>query len=182
MEAAHGCPSIQYGWNYLFLHRHYRKVNCIEESGFTRLFRVVTSFLLDSDNSGMQPNLYFILCAQLACAAPLIYTLLLKCANVSISAPPLIFVMLLICTSAEFFLAFYWDHTLEIFGAQHSVVLMILLFIMSTINATSNVLFMPYMAAFHPNYLTAYFVGMGLSSLIPSVVSLIQGRLTSMIS
>jgi hypothetical protein len=46
---------------------------------------------------------------------------------------------------------------------------------MAMVNATSNVLFMPYMAAFHPNYLTAYFVGMGLSSLIPSIVSLAQG-------
>lgn len=32
------------------------------------------------------------------------------------------------------------------------------------------------MAAFHANYLTAYFVGMGLSSFIPSVVALLQGK------
>jgi riboflavin transporter 2 len=36
---------------------------------------------------------------------------------------------------------------------------------------------MPYMAAFHPNYLTAYFVGMGLSSLVPSIVALGQGTI-----
>ena len=48
---------------------------------------------------------------------------------------------------------------------------------MALVNATSNVLFMPYMATFHPTYLTAYFVGMGLSSLIPSIFSLAQGGL-----
>ncbi|VDN28410.1 unnamed protein product [Gongylonema pulchrum] len=46
---------------------------------------------------------------------------------------------------------------------------------MALVNATSNVLFMPYMAAFHASYLTAYFVGVGLSALFPSVVSIIQG-------
>lgn len=112
----------------------------------------------------------------MACIAPLIYTLLLKCAKISVNAPPLIFILLLICTGTEFLLAFFWDTTYEIFGANHSVVLMILLFVMSMINATSNVLFMPYMAAFHQNYLTAYFVGMGLSSLIPSIISLLQGK------
>ncbi|KAI6174779.1 Riboflavin transporter [Aphelenchoides bicaudatus] len=118
---------------------------------------------------------YLTLTIQLACVAPLIYTLLLKCANVTVSAPPLIFILMLICTAAEFLLAFFWDQTFEVFGNKHSVVLMILLFVMAMVNATSNVLFMPYMAAFHPNYLTAYFVGMGLSSLVPSIVSLLQG-------
>ncbi|VDM92737.1 unnamed protein product [Onchocerca ochengi] len=46
---------------------------------------------------------------------------------------------------------------------------------MALVNGTSNVLFMPYMATFHASYLTAYFVGMGLSSLFPSVVSILQG-------
>lgn len=60
-------------------------------------------------------------------------------------------------------------------GEQRSVLLIAITFVMALVNATSNVLFMPYMAAFHPDYLTAYFVGMGLSSLVPSGVSLAQG-------
>lgn len=46
---------------------------------------------------------------------------------------------------------------------------------MALVNGTSNVLFMPYMATFHASYLTAYFVGMGLSALFPSIVSILQG-------
>ncbi|KAK5969495.1 hypothetical protein GCK32_012600, partial [Trichostrongylus colubriformis] len=34
---------------------------------------------------------------------------------------------------------------------------------------------MPFMAQFHTAYLNAYFVGMGFSSLIPSLLTLIQG-------
>lgn len=73
-------------------------------------------------------------------------------------------------------MAFLWDKTAPIFGAERSIALIIIMFFMALVNATSNVLFMPYMATFHPTYLTAYFVGMGLSSLIPSVFSLIQGK------
>ena len=50
-----------------------------------------------------------------------------------------------------------------------------LLFGLAIVNAMSNVLFMPFMAQFHPAYLNAYFVGMGLSSLMPSLLSLAQG-------
>uniref|UniRef100_A0A1I7V5I2 Riboflavin transporter n=1 Tax=Loa loa TaxID=7209 RepID=A0A1I7V5I2_LOALO len=46
---------------------------------------------------------------------------------------------------------------------------------MASVNATSNILFMPFMATFHASYLTAYFVGMGLSSLFPSIISILQG-------
>ncbi|KAI6227385.1 Riboflavin transporter [Aphelenchoides fujianensis] len=78
------------------------------------------------------------------------------------SAPPVIFVLMSVCAIAEFLLAFFWDRTALIFGAAHSVPLMVLIFVMALVNSTSNVLFMPYMAAFHP-------------SLVPSVVSLAQG-------
>lgn len=50
---------------------------------------------------------------------------------------------------------------------------------MALVNGTSNVLFMPYMATFDASYLTAYFVGMGLSSLFPSIISMLQGCLFS---
>ena len=36
-------------------------------------------------------------------------------------------------------------------------------------------IFLPYMATFHPTYMTAYFIGMSFSSLYPSVIKLIQG-------
>lgn len=47
---------------------------------------------------------------------------------------------------------------------------------MALVNSTSNVLFMPYMSSCNMSYLTAYFVGMGLSALFPSLISLLQGK------
>uniref|UniRef100_A0A0M3HFG5 Riboflavin transporter n=1 Tax=Ascaris lumbricoides TaxID=6252 RepID=A0A0M3HFG5_ASCLU len=72
-------------------------------------------------------------------------------------------------------MAFFWHVTVFIFNQQRSIALIILLFGMALVNSTSNVLFMPYMSTFHPSYLTAYFVGMGLSALFPSLVSIAQG-------
>ncbi|CAD5208658.1 unnamed protein product [Bursaphelenchus xylophilus] len=118
---------------------------------------------------------YLALIVQIACIGPLIYTLILKGAKVNLPTPPLVFGLLVMCTVAEFCLAFFWDVTVEVFGKSHSVALFVLMFLMALVNSTSNVLFMPYMATFHPSYLTAYFVGMGFSSLYPSVVSLLQG-------
>jgi hypothetical protein len=53
---------------------------------------------------------------------------------------------------------------------------------MAIVNATSNVLFLPHMANFHKTYLTAYFVGMSFSSLVPSGIKLIQGGFQSLIN
>jgi riboflavin transporter 2 len=112
---------------------------------------------------------------QLACVGPLLYSILHKCTNFDIPKAPVIQGLLVLCTACSLAMAFLWDRTSIIFGAERSITLIIIMFFMALVNATSNVLFMPYMATFHPTYLTAYFVGMGLSSLIPSVFSLIQG-------
>jgi hypothetical protein len=75
-------------------------------------------------------------------------------------------------------MAFLWRDTLVVDGVERSIALICLTFAVALVNATSNVLFLPYMITFHSAYLTAYFVGMGLSSLVPSVVSLAQGTAT----
>ncbi|CAD5205884.1 unnamed protein product [Bursaphelenchus okinawaensis] len=121
---------------------------------------------------------YLALIVQIACIGPLVYSILTKCCGITLSAPGLIFALLLLCTISEFGLAFLWSVTMHIFGSYHSVALYLFMFILALVNSTSNVLFMPYMATFHPSYLTAYFVGMGFSSLYPSVVSLLQGSYT----
>uniref|UniRef100_A0AC34F2A0 Riboflavin transporter n=1 Tax=Panagrolaimus sp. ES5 TaxID=591445 RepID=A0AC34F2A0_9BILA len=112
---------------------------------------------------------------QLACVGPLLYSVLHKCTNFDIPKAPVIQGLLILCTGCSLAMAFLWDKTTVIFGTERSICLIIIMFFMALVNATSNVLFMPYMATFHPTYLTAYFVGMGLSSLIPSIFSLIQG-------
>uniref|UniRef100_A0A183BQI8 Riboflavin transporter n=1 Tax=Globodera pallida TaxID=36090 RepID=A0A183BQI8_GLOPA len=98
-----------------------------------------------------------------------------KCARLNIKKPPLILCLLLFSTISMLFLALFWESTFFVFGAQRSVAIILLTFLMALVSSTSNVLFLPFMAVFHPNYLTAYFVGMSLSSLVPSVLKLVQG-------
>uniref|UniRef100_A0A914E4I9 Riboflavin transporter n=1 Tax=Acrobeloides nanus TaxID=290746 RepID=A0A914E4I9_9BILA len=118
---------------------------------------------------------YLVVIIQLGCIAPLIYTILHKCTNLPIPKAPIILVLMIVCTLTNLALAFFWYKTGTVFGGEHSVALIIIMFFMAMANATTDVLFLPYMSSFHQIYLTAYFVGMGFSALIPSLVALIQG-------
>uniref|UniRef100_A0A0N5AQA6 Riboflavin transporter n=1 Tax=Syphacia muris TaxID=451379 RepID=A0A0N5AQA6_9BILA len=118
---------------------------------------------------------YLAAVVQIACIGPLIYSIIHKCTAYSFQTAPLILLLLVFCCICTALLAIFWSGTLFIFGSERSVYLILLLFGMALVNSTSNVLFMPYMSAYHVSYLTAYFVGMGVSSLFPSMVSLLQG-------
>uniref|UniRef100_A0A0K0FDT1 Riboflavin transporter n=1 Tax=Strongyloides venezuelensis TaxID=75913 RepID=A0A0K0FDT1_STRVS len=112
---------------------------------------------------------------QIACIGPLIYSICFKCIKIRFSAGILITFLLLFCTVCTFLTSIYWSSIVTIFDKNVSFPLMILVFGMALVNATSNVLFMPYMAAFDTSLLNAFFLGMSFSSLIPSLISLSQG-------
>lgn len=113
---------------------------------------------------------------QIACIGPIVYSILHKgCQSVTVPTVPLITAFLILASLCQLSLVFAWRWTTPIGGREYSVALYLLLFGLALVNATSNVLFMPFMAQFHRAYLNAYFVGMGFSSLIPSLLSLVQG-------
>uniref|UniRef100_A0A915DS77 Riboflavin transporter n=1 Tax=Ditylenchus dipsaci TaxID=166011 RepID=A0A915DS77_9BILA len=105
---------------------------------------------------------YLDVAIQIACSFPLICGAVHKfCPNFALPyKAPLIVVLISFSALSTLLLAFGWDWTAYIFGVERSVALIGITFLLALVNATSNVLFMPYMATFHPNYLTAYFVGM----------------------
>ncbi|KAL3986308.1 Riboflavin transporter rft-1 [Acanthocheilonema viteae] len=117
---------------------------------------------------------YLTVVVQTASIGPLVYSIMRKFSKISIPIPAIILTLLIFCCSCTTLMALFWSQTVFLFGQERSVILMILLFGMALVNGTSNVLFMPYMATFHASYLTAYFVGMGLSALFPSIVSILQ--------
>ncbi|CAJ0569842.1 unnamed protein product, partial [Mesorhabditis spiculigera] len=108
---------------------------------------------------------------QIACIGPLVYGIFHK----RLHAPTVIVALLVLLLVCSFLLIPFWDVTAWLGTQQYSLVLYALMFGIALVNSTSNVLFMPFMAQFHPAYLNAYFGGMGLSSLVPSVLSLAQG-------
>uniref|UniRef100_A0A1I7UEK3 Riboflavin transporter n=1 Tax=Caenorhabditis tropicalis TaxID=1561998 RepID=A0A1I7UEK3_9PELO len=112
---------------------------------------------------------------QIACLGPLMYSIVLKGIKIEIPTVPLIFGFMILACTCQICLCFFWPDTGYVFGAVRSWPLYLLLFGLAIVDAMSSVLFLPFMAKFHRSYLNAYFVGMGLSALIPSLLSLIQG-------
>ena len=72
-------------------------------------------------------------------------------------------------------MVFFWKNTVVIGGKSHSLPLFILVAGLSMVDATSSVVYLTYIGGFKPQYMSGYYVGEGLSGLIPSLISLIQG-------
>lgn len=72
-------------------------------------------------------------------------------------------------------LAGFWNRTMEIFGQNRSINLLVFTFILGLVDCTSSVTFLPFMARFDSRYMTPYLIGEGLSGFMPSIVVLIQG-------
>lgn len=71
-------------------------------------------------------------------------------------------------------LGFLWQETGFIEGKEYSVALIALVFCVAFVDCTSSVTFLPFMAAFKKEYMSALFVGGGLSALLPSLLALAQ--------
>ncbi|XP_077447343.1 solute carrier family 52, riboflavin transporter, member 3-B [Stigmatopora argus] len=86
-----------------------------------------------------------------------------------------VYAVLALGTLATFLLAFFWKETLVVAGAPRSVAFLVLAFFLATVDCTSSVTFLPFMARLEPRYLTTYYVGEGASGLLPALVALVQG-------
>ena len=71
-------------------------------------------------------------------------------------------------------LGFLWQETGFIEGKEYSVALIALVFCVAFVDCTSSVTFLPFMASFKKEYMSALFVGGGLSALLPSLLALAQ--------
>ena len=118
---------------------------------------------------------YLTVIIQLANIAPLAFTL----GNIFfprvVREIPAIYISVLVGIASCALLAFFWKETTFIAGAERSTALLVLCFFLATVDCTSSVAFLPYMAIFRPVYMSPYFVGEGLSGLLPSLVALAQG-------
>lgn len=118
---------------------------------------------------------------------PSYISLLVQCANIA----PLLWYFfhkkfirsqsILICsflslgTISLFCLAFTYRIQHFVLGAMHSVYFFLFTFCISLVGCVSSVLFLPFMNKLPELYLVPYFIGEGLSGLIPSVIALVQG-------
>eukprot|EP00794_Sanderia_malayensis_P018656 gene18656-20537_t len=120
------------------------------------------------------PSYLTVIC-QLANLGPLIYSLGNKLWPRFVHERPAVYAMTIVGSSAYVLLAFFWNRTSYILGAERSTALLILSFFVALVDCTSTVVFLPFMAIFPEAYMSALFTGENLSSLLPSVFALIQG-------
>lgn len=118
---------------------------------------------------------YLTVLIQMANIGPLFVTLMHRFRPGVLDERPIIYCIVGLGIVATFLLAFFWRHTVTIGGSLHSVPLLLLSFLLSLVDCTSSVTFLPFMMRLHPRYLTTYFAGEGLSGLVPALVALIQG-------
>ncbi|XP_070691579.1 solute carrier family 52, riboflavin transporter, member 3-B isoform X2 [Pempheris klunzingeri] len=118
---------------------------------------------------------YLTVLIQMANIGPLFITLMHRFRPGVLDERPVIYCIVGLGIVATFLLAFFWRHTVTIGGSLHSVPLLVLSFLLSVVDCTSSVTFLPFMMRLRPQYLTTYFAGEGLSGLVPALVALIQG-------
>nr|XP_056710569.1 riboflavin transporter 2-like [Euleptes europaea] len=118
---------------------------------------------------------YLTVVIQLANVGPLLVTLAHRFLPGRLHEVALIYALLCLGGLACLLLAFFWGESSVVGGSRRSVALLALLFCLSLVDCTSSVTFLPYMRRLQPRYLTTYFVGEGLSGLLPGLVALGQG-------
>ncbi|KAM6458437.1 riboflavin transporter 2-like [Liasis olivaceus] len=112
---------------------------------------------------------------QLANLGPLTFTLAHCFLRGQVDEAGVIYGLLGLGCLACVLLAFFWQETSMLGGSCYSVPLLALLFFLALVDCTSSVTFLPYMRRLQPQHLTTYFVGEGLSGLLPGLVVLGQG-------
>ncbi|XP_039093690.1 solute carrier family 52, riboflavin transporter, member 3 isoform X2 [Hyaena hyaena] len=118
---------------------------------------------------------YLTVVIQLANIGPLLVTLLHHFQPGCLLEVPIIFTVLGVGTVACTLFAFLWNVTSWVLDGHHSVAFMVLTFFLALVDCTSSVTFLPFMSRLPAHYLTTFFVGEGLSGLLPALVALVQG-------
>ncbi len=88
---------------------------------------------------------------------------------------PLVYVVILAGGAMVLMLAFSWHVTVDIGGKETSICFFVASALIATIDSAASSIFLPYMAQFKAQYISAFFIGEGLSQIIPAALSLAQG-------
>lgn len=118
---------------------------------------------------------YLTVIIQLANLGPLLVTLMHKLQPGLLREHLIIYSILSVGVVSSFLLAFFWDETTVVAGRQSSMAFFIITFFLSLVDCTSSVTFLPFMMQLPAKYVTSYFIGEGLSALVPGVIALAQG-------
>ncbi|KAM4725190.1 riboflavin transporter 2 [Anableps anableps] len=118
---------------------------------------------------------YLSVLIQTANVGPLFVTLMHRLRPGALNETAVIYAVIVLGAVASFLLGFFWKETLLVAGVPRSVALLVLTFFLAAVDCTSSVTFLPFMMRLQPQFLTTYFIGEGVSGLLPALVALIQG-------
>ncbi|XP_071356238.1 riboflavin transporter 2 [Trachinotus anak] len=118
---------------------------------------------------------YLSVLIQMANIGPLFVTMMHRFRPGALNETAVIYVIIGLGTVASFLLGFFWKETVVVAGGARSVALLTLTFFLAAVDCTSSVTFLPFMMRLKPQYLTTYYIGEGVSGLLPALVALIQG-------
>ncbi|KAL7381871.1 hypothetical protein ABVT39_012695 [Epinephelus coioides] len=118
---------------------------------------------------------YLSVLIQMANVGPLFVTLMHRFRPGALNEIAVIYVIIGLGTAASFLLGFFWKETVMVAGVPRSVALLVLTFFLAAVDCTSSVTFLPFMMRLKTQYLTTYYIGEGVSGLLPALVALIQG-------
>ncbi|KAM9838153.1 riboflavin transporter 2 [Aulostomus maculatus] len=118
---------------------------------------------------------YLSILIQMANVGPLFVTLMHRFHPGALNETAVIYVIIALGTVASFLLGFFWKETVVVAGVPRSVALLVLTFFLAAVDCTSSVTFLPFMMRLKTQYLTTYYIGEGVSGLLPALVALIQG-------
>ncbi|NWT19112.1 S52A3 protein, partial [Vireo altiloquus] len=118
---------------------------------------------------------YITIIIQMANVGPLFVTLVNRFRPGLLKEVAVIYAIVSVGVMACLLLAFFWNHTSLIAGTSHSIPFLILTFFLALVDCTSSVTFLPFMMQLQPQYTNTFFIGEGLSGLIPALIALGQG-------
>lgn len=118
---------------------------------------------------------YITITIQMANVGPLFVTLMHRFRPGLLKEVAVIYVIVSVGVVACLLLALLWNYTSPIAGKPHSTAFLVLTFFLALVDCTSSVTFLPFMMQLQPQYLTTFFIGEGLSGLIPALIALGQG-------
>jgi riboflavin transporter 2 len=115
------------------------------------------------------------LCMCAANIAPVLLVVLRWRQKKLFSEIPYIYVIIIVGIVSCCLMAIFWQQTTFLFGRDRSVWLLSTVFTLAILDCTSSLVFFDYMKRFRARYLTAAFVGEGLTGVIPTLFALAQG-------
>ncbi|XP_051159707.1 solute carrier family 52, riboflavin transporter, member 3-B-like [Leptopilina boulardi] len=118
--------------------------------------------------------MYIVIMVQVANIGPLSYVIARKF-GFKFHESRWIFGMLIFSAIIMCLLAFFHEKTINFHNKEYNYVLFLVTFSTALINCSSSLLFMPYLRYFREIYLVSYFIGEGISGILPSIIALIQG-------